>query len=78
MEYNVISILVREPVKVGSKLQDVLSLYGCVIRTRLGLNREEIAGGIILMELNGDQNQINLLISELNEIEGIEFKQIII
>lgn len=78
MEYNVISILVREPVKVGTKLQELLSLYGCVIRIRLGLHREEIAGGIIILELSGDQKQIDLLIAELNDIEGIEFKQIII
>lgn len=76
MEYNIITILVKKPEKVGTKLQDILSLYGCVIRTRLGLHREEIKGGIIILDVYGDQNQINLLLGELKEIEGIDFKQI--
>jgi hypothetical protein len=76
MEYNIIGILVREPSLIGTKLQNILSLYGCVIRNRLGLNREDIKGGIIILDLAGDEQQIELLTSELSSIEGIEFKQI--
>lgn len=76
MEFQIIGILVREPEKLGIKLQDLLGLYGCIIRNRIGLNREGIKGGIIILDLHGDQNQIDKFYNELEELIGIEYKQI--
>jgi hypothetical protein len=76
MEFQVAGILIREPEKSGEKLQEILSLYGCAIRNRIGLNRDGIDGGIVILDLSGDQTQINSLFNELDKIEGIEYKNI--
>ncbi len=75
MEYNILALLVKNPSLVGDKLQDLLTLYGCVIRHRLGLNRDNVEGGIIILDLAGDEQQIDLLLKELSKLEGIEYKQ---
>ncbi|MDR2009105.1 MAG: hypothetical protein LBQ22_01315 [Bacteroidales bacterium] len=74
MEYNILGILVKETTAAGEKLQRLFSDYGCIIRTRIGLNRDEIEGRIIIIDLHGDQTQINSLLENLNKIEGIEYK----
>jgi hypothetical protein len=76
MDYNIATILVRKPKIVAEKLQNLFTLYGCIIRSRLGLNRENIDGGIIILELSGDQEQIILFTQELNKLEGIDYKYI--
>jgi hypothetical protein len=75
MEYNVLVLLVKNPSLVGDKLQNLLTLYGCVVRHRLGLNRDNVEGGIIILDLTGDENQIKLFIREISEIDGIDYKQ---
>ncbi len=74
MEYNVLVLLVKKPLIVGDKLQNLLTLFGCVIRHRLGLNREDVEGGIIILDLAGDEQQIDLLMNGLEKIDGIEYK----
>lgn len=76
MDFHIIGILLRSPEYSGRKLQEILSLYGCVIRNRIGFNREGISGGIIILDLHGDSKQINSFINELNHLKGIEYKQI--
>ena len=76
MEFQIVGILLRNPSKSGLPLQECLSLYGCVIRNRMGLNREGIEGGIIILDLHGEQVQISALLKELDNLEGIEYKQI--
>jgi len=76
MNYEIIGILVRNPTTCGKKLQELLTLYGCVIRNRLGINREEVKGGIIILDIAGNLEQINLLKKELTNLDGIEYKHI--
>lgn len=76
MEYRILGILVKEPGKVGENLQNLFSNYGCIIRTRIGLNRDNIQGGVIILDLHGDEHQIELFLNELNDLEGIQYKYI--
>lgn len=76
MEYNILGIIIRQPKVTGEKLQDLFLQFGCIIKTRLGLNREEINEGIIILDLNGDQHQIELFINKLDTIKGIEYRHI--
>lgn len=78
MEYNILAILVKDSFLVGEKLQDLFSHFGCVIRTRLGLNNDEKGAPLIIMDLYGDSDQIKLFLNELNKIAGIEYKYKII
>jgi hypothetical protein len=62
-------------------VQNVLTKFGCSIRTRLGLHEvteNYCAGsGLILLELTGDVNEFPKLESELMKIGGIEVKKMI-
>ncbi|MDD2634292.1 MAG: hypothetical protein PHW82_02200 [Bacteroidales bacterium] len=76
MEYEIIGILVRNPEIGAKKLQEALTLYGCVIRNRIGINRHEVKGGIIILDIAGDKKQIELFLKELSNIKGIEYQHI--
>jgi hypothetical protein len=72
---RIIGIRVTPEVQDPSKLQSVLTMYGNIIRTRLGLNEETDSRGnrygIILLELAGDVEQFDMLQERLGKIEGI-------
>ncbi|MBK6967119.1 MAG: hypothetical protein IPH20_25285 [Bacteroidales bacterium] len=74
---RVLGINVSDRVEVAASVQKVLTLYGCSIRTRLGINDTEDeghcgSGGLILIELSGDPLEWEKLESELRKIEKIE------
>lgn len=70
--YIIAGILVKEPGKAGTELQKILTAYGCVIRSRLGINNDNFKGGIIILDITGDEKEIELLINKLNNLKGIE------
>ncbi|HPE33980.1 MAG: hypothetical protein EOM06_04105 [Sphingobacteriia bacterium] len=73
-EIKILGLYVSSKIKDKAKLQNVLTKYGNVIRTRIGLNQENAAPGIILLELFGDQEQINYFERALTGIEGLEIQ----
>jgi hypothetical protein len=62
-------------------VQSVLTKFGCSIRTRLGLHEVKdgfcAPGGIILLELCGDQSEFLKLEKALLAIEGLEVKKMV-
>ena len=54
-------------------VQKILSVYGCSIRTRLGINEDEHGEntGLILLELIGEHEQMNSLVDRLSKVEGV-------
>ncbi|MDA3820710.1 MAG: hypothetical protein PF590_09650 [Candidatus Delongbacteria bacterium] len=76
--FNFIGILVRDPELDTTHLQDTLTSYGCNIRTRLGLNSTgNKKNPLILLDLYGDEQEQNNLMSALKAIPGIEVKNMI-
>lgn len=63
------------------RVQQLLTEYGCNIKTRLGLHEVDetycSTGGVLLLELVGDQAKCEALRDKLNAIDGIEVKEII-
>jgi len=57
---------------IVSEVQKVLTLYGCSIRTRVGVNlgAERGNSGLILLELTGDNGEINKLAARLQSVEN--------
>ena len=53
-------------------VQKILTLYGCSIRTRMGVNLGKESGneGLLLLELTGNHKEINSLSERLNDIEN--------
>lgn len=63
---------------LGIEVQNLLTTYGCIIRTRLGVNEVYFGepAGLIILELSGDRNQFSSLEKALREIEDIAIGRI--
>lgn len=78
-ETRIIGIFINERVKEASLIQNILTKYGCSIKTRLGLH--EVASnfcspsGLILLELHGDTNEMLKLENDLLTVEGIQVQK---
>lgn len=72
---RIIGIRVTPEVRDAIQIQNILTMYGNIIRTRLGLNEEtDDQGnryGIILLELAGDPVQFEALQQRLLKIGGL-------
>ncbi|MBW6490863.1 MAG: hypothetical protein K0B15_06660 [Lentimicrobium sp.] len=73
---RIMGINVSNRSEVADKVQKVLTNYGCSIRTRLGLNEaDEIhygSGGLIILELTGDEKEWELMHKDLALIGDIQ------
>jgi hypothetical protein len=76
----VLGIYVREALNDVPKMQEILTRYGCIIKTRLGLHEviDTYAepGGLILLELYGDKNECIRLENELLALDGLETQKL--
>ena len=75
---GIVGVLLTDRVKEAKKIQEVLTDFGCTIRTRLGLHEAatNVCGknGLIILELIGDKAEWDKLESQLKAIEGVEVK----
>ena len=66
---TLVALRIRDRHQNVNDLQKILSLFGCTIRTRLGIN---IGGknneGLIILELTGSSDEMNSLITRLNSL----------
>jgi hypothetical protein len=65
-------------VKQAQDVQDLFTSYGCNIKTRIGLhdtNATCSTGGVIVLEMHGDEAPCEELFSKLGAIEGVEVKK---
>lgn len=76
---QVIGIHIPDKEKKSVDVQEVLSRYGCSIKTRLGLNVSDDEGkdlgGLLLLELTGFQEEIDRLRSALSGMEGVSVEE---
>ncbi len=65
----------------STRVQHILTKFGCSIKTRLGINEDEGSGssaqGLILLELSGDPSEFVKLMDELKKIDGIEVEKMV-
>ena len=78
-EIRILGLYINHRLKDTLLLQNTLSKYGCIIRTRLGLNDINMTlddktnnGNIIILELVGSANEILNLERELMNIDGLQ------
>lgn len=80
-EQTIMGIQVNKTMGTGPALQSVLSKYGCVIKTRLGLNKVEenyaTAEGIILLELSGDPAECQRLENDLLKMDNLSIQKMV-
>ena len=73
--YHIMAITVNYRSQHATKMQDVLTKYGCMIKTRLGLHEAGDTcseGGLIILQLTGAKNEIEAFKNDLNAIEGVK------
>ncbi len=74
---KILGIQITNRESSAERMQDVLTKYGCCIRTRLGLHEAGNAcspRGIILLELAGDSAEWVALEKDLQSIDGLSVK----
>lgn len=77
--YKIVGIAIKDRIKEAGKTQEVLSKYGCLIRSRLGFH--EVSEytcsrvGFIILQVIDDNGQFPHFVKDLNEIGGIEVQQ---
>jgi hypothetical protein len=76
---RIIGIYPKEGFVDGVQLQHLLSKYGGVIRTRLGLHEvvddHARPGGLIILELDGVLEEIHRLENELFALHGVDIQK---
>lgn len=63
------------------RVQQLLTEYGCNIKTRLGLHEVDASfcstGGVLLLEMVGDAATCEALRAKLSALDGIEVKEMV-
>ncbi len=77
----ILAVHITDRVKKAPKIQQVLSKYGCSIKTRLGLHEASSdfcsPNGLVLLEMLDDAKTVKALQAELEKIVGVETKRIV-
>ena len=77
---TIIAVRLNQRIENAEKFQNILSKYGCNIKTRIGIH--DVANsicspdGVILLDGIGEQEIINNFIVELNAIKELKVKSI--
>jgi len=77
---RVLGILVeKRDNEAVTSVQKTLTSYGCVIRTRLGVNEEFFGNpaGLIIVELLGDEIQMDLLEQDLQKLPKVHIRKMV-
>lgn len=80
-DHIIVGVHITDRVKHAMDVQNVLTEFGCNIKTRLGLH--EVSGdfcsngGILLLELAGDETRCRELAEKLAAQPGVEVQQMV-
>mgnify|MGYP000092700785 CR=1 FL=1 len=78
--HRILGIHITDRVVKAGEVQQVLTAYGCNIKTRIGLHDVHEGfcspNGLILLELTGDQKTCDAMIKHLRKIKGVQVKEI--
>lgn len=76
---RVLGVLVKLRSIAAMQVQDVLTKYGCSVRTRLGLNIPDESGsgekGLIILDLYGDPEEALRLENELRSLDMVKVQR---
>lgn len=78
---NIMGIHISNRVEEIPAVQKVLTDFGCIIKTRLGLHEVGqstcSSKGLLILELVGDDSQVADMESRLKAIAGVEVQQMV-
>ncbi len=76
-QFEIIGIYIGKPGNAYNEVQKIMSGFGCIVRTRLGINTEETDGGVIIVDITGDEEQKRLFRNKLSQLEGVEIQEML-
>jgi hypothetical protein len=79
--FTIMAIKIEPRVEIAPTVQAILTKYGCIIQTRLGLHEASKtscsnSGLVILNLIHDEKDEIKNLKKELNDLEGVTAKLI--
>jgi len=75
----IVAVHVTDRVQNASSVQEVFTQVGANIKTRLGLSAADgtASGGLILLEMVGDEKVAEKMMKLLAKIKGVEAKKVV-
>ncbi len=77
----ILAVHITDRVKKAPKIQQVLSRFGCHIKTRIGLHEASpefcSPNGLVLLEMLDDLKTVKALQAKLDAIAGVETKRLV-
>lgn len=78
-ERTILVLCITDRVKHATEVQQVLTKYGCNIKTRLGLHEAGTnicsANGLVFLELVGDTKEFDAMEQALQKIQGLDVRR---
>lgn len=72
--YSIMAIRMEERTAKAPHLQEILTEYGCIIKTRVGFHETDeekcSVSGIIILHLYGDKKEFQELYDKIKKVEG--------
>ena len=80
MVVNIMVVKIESRREDSTKVQEVLSNFGCSIKVRLGLHETENVcseEGLLILQLSGDRDEMRKLEKALNEMDRVQAKLVL-
>lgn len=78
---TILGILLKKRTTKATNLQEILSKYGCSIKTRIGIHNASdnvcSPDGVILLDIIGEDSELQALETDLRNIEGAEIQKMV-
>lgn len=77
IKYVIMTILIHHRKKNAEEVQHLLTKFGCNIKMRLGLHETVnicADDGLVILQLDGEDQEIFALEKALNDIDGVQSK----
>lgn len=78
--YRIIAMRVQQRTQTAAAVQETLTSYGCLIKTRLGLHDVGDGycanDGIVILQVCGKKEEIDEMLAALLKLEGVSAKMI--
>lgn len=76
MTYKVILVKIDHRSSEATKVQEILTQYGCNIKVRLGLHEvsQEFCAndGLVILEVEGKENELKEMLQALNQVDFVK------
>jgi len=78
---TILGVFLRKRTVTAAAFQEILSKYGCSIKTRIGIHtaNENVCSpdGVILLDIIGEESELAALESELKAIDGADVQKMV-